>query len=675
MEIPESLKNRVSELRAELKRHAELYYVDDSPEISDFEYDRLFMELAAIEEKHPELQTADSPTHRIGGAPREGFIKIVHSEPMMSLDNALDKDELRSFYLKMGQALGMDSVEVLCEPKIDGLAVSLIYNNGVFISGATRGDGRVGEDITANLRTIKSLPLTLRDSSTGRLEVRGEICMDKKGFAVLNAAREEAGEPLFANPRNAAAGSVRQLDPKVTSTRKLKIYLYQIVDPKRHGIKSQKEMLETISRLGLPVQGSEHLCSSLEEVETYLDEWTEKRFKHPIDTDGVVVKLNDIELRTILGANSKAPRWAIAFKFPPEEKVTRITDIEITVGRTGTLTPTAVLEPVHLSGTVVRRAILHNQDEIDRKDIRIGDYVSVHKAGEIIPEVIRVEKDKRPAGTVPFRIPEICPVCGSSAVRLIGESAIKCTNRSCPAQIKEGITHFASRAAMDIRGLGEKIVSLLVEKGIVADFADLYNLNVDLLVPLERMGEKSARNILEAIEESKKRPLGALINALGIRNVGERTANDLAEKFRSLDLLSETAVNRTEELETMEGIGPVIADSLRTFFIEPHNSHVLLRLKKAGVNMVIDSPAKPRDDLPWSGLKFVLTGELSNMTRPEASEKIKALGGETSDSVSRKTNFVVTGEKPGSKLLKARSLGIEILEEEDFIKRLSEAQQ
>ncbi|NLX85426.1 MAG: NAD-dependent DNA ligase LigA [Synergistaceae bacterium] len=674
MAVPESLKKRVSELRAELKRHAELYYVLDSSEISDFEYDRLLRELAAIEEKHPELRTADSPTHRVGGAPREGFVKVGHSEPMMSLDNALEIEELRSFYVKTAQALGMKSVPVLCEPKIDGLAVSLIYENGIFTSGATRGDGRVGEDITANLRTIKSLPLTLRERVTGKLEVRGEICMDKKGFAALNSAREEAGEPLFANPRNAAAGSVRQLDPKVTAERKLKIYLYQIVDPKRHGIKSQKEMLEMISLIGLPVQGSERLCSNLKEVETYLEEWTEKRFEHPIDTDGVVVKLNDIGLRAMLGATSKAPRWAIAFKFPPEEKITRIIDIEVTVGRTGTLTPTAVLEPVHLSGTIVKRAVLHNQDEIDRKDIRIGDYVLVHKAGEIIPEVIRVEKERRPEGTVPFRIPEICPVCGSVAVRLSDEAAVKCTNRSCPAQIIEGMIHFASRAAMDIRGLGEKIVALLVEKGIVSDFADLYNIDVDLLVPLERMGEKSAGNILEAIKNSKKRPLGALINALGIRNVGERTANDLAEKFRSLELLSETAVNRTDELESMDGIGPVIAESLRVFFHEPHNAHVISRLKEAGVNMVIESPAKPRDDLPWSGLKFVLTGELSTMTRPEASEKIKALGGETSDNVSKKTDFVVAGERPGSKLLKARTLGIEILEEEDFIKRLSEAQ-
>ena len=674
MGVPESLKKRVSELRAELKRHAELYYVQDTPEITDFEYDQLLRELAAAEENYPELLTADSPTHRIGGAPREGFVKAEHSEPMMSLDNALDKDELRSFYVKTAQALGMESVEVLCEPKIDGLAVSLVYEDGIFTSGATRGDGRVGEDITANLRTIKSLPLKLRDMVRGRLEVRGEICMDKKGFAALNAAREEAGEPLFANPRNAAAGSVRQLDPKVTAARKLKIYLYQAVDPNRHGIKSQKEMLETISRLGLPVQGSERLCSSLKEVESYLEEWTEKRFEHPIDTDGVVVKLNDIAMRSMLGATSKAPKWAIAFKFPPEEKVTRIIDIEVTVGRTGTLTPTAVLEPVHLSGTVVRRAILHNQDEIDRKDIRIGDYVLVHKAGEIIPEVIRVEKGRRPEGTAPFRIPEICPVCGSRAVRLTGESAIKCSNRSCPAQIKEGISHFASRAAMDIRGLGDKIVALLVEKGIVSDFADLYMVSTEDLIPLERMGEKSARNITEAIEKSKKRPLGALINALGIRNVGERTANDLAEKFRSLELLSETAVNRTDEIESLEGIGPVIAESLRVFFLEPHNANVIRRLKEAGVNMAIESPVKIRDDLPWSGLKFVLTGELSSMTRSEASEKIRGLGGETSDSVSRKTDFVVTGENPGSKLLKARSLGIEVLEEEDFIKRLSEAQ-
>ena len=674
MAVPESLKNRASELRAELKRHAELYYVQDSPVISDFEYDKLLRELAEIEEKYPELLTADSPTRRIGGSPREGFVKVEHSEPMMSLDNALDREELRSFYIRMAQSTGSEGADVLCEPKIDGLAVSLIYEDGVFVSGATRGDGRVGEDITANLRTIKSLPLSLKEIIAGRLEVRGEVCMDKKGFAALNAAREESGEPLFANPRNAAAGSIRQLDPKVTSARKLRIYLYQIVRPEALGIRSQKEILETLRRLGLPVQGAERLCSSLPETESYLDEWTEKRFDHPIDTDGVVIKLNDISARERLGATSKAPRWAIAFKFPPEQKITRITDIEVTVGRTGTLTPTAVLEPVHLSGTVVRRAILHNQDEIDRKDIRIGDYVLVHKAGEIIPEVIKVAKERRPEGTHPFKIPEACPVCGSKAVRLPGEAAIKCSNRSCPAQLKEGISHFASRAAMDIRGLGEKIVSLLVDNGIVSDFADLYTLRAEDLVPLERMGEKSALNITDAIEKSKKRPLGAVINALGIRNVGEKTANDLAKKFRSLQLLSETAVSRTAQLESTEGIGPVIAESLRVFFTEGHNAHVIEKLRQAGVSMESEKPEESLQALPWNGMKFVLTGELSSMTRPEASEKIRALGGEISDSVSKKTNFVVTGDRPGSKLLKARTLGIEILEEEDFIKRLSEAQ-
>ena len=675
MEVPESLKKRVSELRAELKHHAELYYVQDSPEISDFEYDSILKELTLLEEKHPELITSDSPTKRIGGVPREGFQKVTHVEPMMSLDNALNRAELSAFYEKMCQNLGLQTALVLCEPKIDGLAVSLIYEDGVFINGATRGDGRVGEDITANLRTIKSLPPKLKEMVSGRLEVRGEVCIDKKGFAALNAAREEAEEPLFANPRNAAAGSLRQLDPKVTASRNLKIFLYQVVEPQRHGINSQKDMLQMIKYIGLPVQGSERLCSNLNEINAYLEEWMEKRFEHPIDTDGVVVKLDDIELRSHLGSTSKAPRWAVAFKFPPEEKVTRIIDIEVTVGRTGTLTPTAVLEPVHLSGTVVRRATLHNQDEIDKKDIRIGDYVLVYKAGEIIPGVIRVEKDRRPEGTMPFKMPEECPVCGSRAVRINGESAIKCTNKSCPAQIKEGISHFASRAGMDIRGLGDKIVAQLVDTGKVSNFADLYDLDVEAIIPLERMGELSASNIVGSIEGSKKRPLGALINALGIRNVGERTAFDLAVKFRSLEALSDASINNKDELGSMDGIGPVIAESLRAFFSEPHNAQMIKRLKEAEVNMMTEEPVQNRDDLPWRGLKFVLTGELSSMTRPEASEKIRALGGETSESVSKKTDFVVAGDRPGSKILKARTIGVQILEEDDFIKRLREAQQ
>ncbi len=674
MVLPESLKNRAEELRMEINRHAELYYEYDRPEISDFQYDALVRELQKIESDHPELITPDSPTHRVGGAPREGFVKVPHQVAMMSLDNALNKEELASFYEKLCISLEADPVPVLCEPKIDGLAVSLIYEDGMFISGSTRGDGHVGEDVTANLRTIRTMPLKLAEKIGGRLEVRGEVCIDKKGFAALNESRDEAGEPLFANPRNAAAGSLRQLDPKITAARNLNIYLYQVIEPDKHGIKSQKEMLDRIRSLGLPVQGAERLCRSLEDILKYLDMWAAKRFEHPIDTDGVVVKLDELKLREKLGATAKAPRWAIAFKFPPEEKLTFVKDIEITVGRTGTLTPTALLEPVHLSGTIVQRASLHNQDEIERKDVRIGDMVWVHKAGEIIPEVVCVDIDKRPADSRPYRIPDTCPVCASKVVRIHGEAAVKCPNKSCPAQIKEGIAHFASRVAMDIRGLGDMIIAKLVESGKIANVADLYSLDVFTLVSLERMGEKSAQNIIDSIEKSKNRPLWALINALGIRNVGERTAHDLAERFRSLDKLSKIAVERGNELESMDGIGPVIAESLYVFFSEPHNIEMLKRLKSAGLKFELESPAVNKNELKWNGLKFVLTGELSSMTRNEASERIRALGGLTAESVSKNINFVVVGENPGSKYLKAKTLGIPILDEEEFINKLTEAQ-
>ena len=669
MPLSESLIKRAEHLRAELARHSALYYVQDNPEISDFEYDSLMRELIELEKTSPELVRPDSPTQRVGGAPREGFVKVTHEAPMMSLDNALNREELRTFYEKLCLSLEAPSVPMLCEPKIDGLAVSLIYVDGIFVSGSTRGDGHVGEDVTANLKTIRTMPLQLAAPVPGLFEVRGEVCMDKKGFAALNERREEAGEPLFANPRNAAAGSLRQLDPKVTSSRNLKVFLYQVVEPEKHHIDSQQVMLERIKELGLPMQGAEALCFSIEEIEKYLDIWTEERFNHPIDTDGVVVKLNDLTARAALGATAKAPRWAIAFKFPPEEKLTQIRDIEITVGRTGTLTPTAVFEPVHLSGTVVKRANLHNQDEIDRKDIRIGDFVLVRKAGEIIPEVVKVDLSKRLLDSVPYKIPDACPVCGSHALRLKGEAAVKCPNVSCPAQIKEGISHFASRAAMDIRGLGDKIVAQLVESGKIKDVADLYALDAQTLIPLERMGEKSAQNIVDSIEKSKNRPLGALINALGIRNVGVRIANDLAERFRSLDMLRSVSVHNEGDLEATEGIGPIIAESLHAFFSEPHNAATADRLRNFGVNCEMKEAA-PADDLPLSGLKFVLTGELSSMGRTEAAEKIIALGGHTAESVSKKTNYVVVGDKPGSKYIKAQLLGIEILDEEAFLKLL-----
>lgn len=666
-------KERAARLREELTRHARLYYENDAPEISDFEYDGLMRELIALEEKYPELVTPDSPTHRVGGAPREGFAKVEHPNPMMSLENALDKAELASFYTKLCEALHESEVEVLCEPKIDGLAVSLIYEDGLFVSGSTRGDGRTGEDVTANLRTIRTLPLRLAKPLQGLFEVRGEVCIDKKGFEALNAAREEQGLSLFANPRNAAAGSLRTLDPKETARRNLKIYLYQIIDPEKYDIKTQQQMLHEIRALGLPMQGGERLCDSLEEVGAYLDEWETKRFEHPIDTDGVVVKLNSIALRPVLGVTAKAPKWAIAFKFPPEEKLTQIKEIEVTVGRTGVLTPTAVFDPVHLAGTTVRRAGLHNQDDIDRKDVRVGDWIWVRKAGEIIPEVVRVEYEKRPEGTEPFLIPDNCPVCGAAALRLPGEAAKKCTNVSCGAQVRERLIHFASRGAMDITGLGEKLIDQLVEKGLLKNCADIYELKEDQLAALDRMGEKSAANIAEAIEKSKSRPLGAVINALGISNVGEKTAGDLAERYRSLDLLAKTAVDSEPALEQTDGIGPVVAQSLHAWFVEPHNEELLARLKAAGVRFEEEGPAADRAALPWNGLKFVLTGELTSMTRSEAGDKIKALGGATADSVSKKTSFVVVGEAPGSKYQKAQKLGVPILDEAQFLEKLKEA--
>lgn len=672
MSAPEDLKSRAEQLRVELAHHAQLYYEQDSPEISDFQYDSLVRELQKIETTYPELVTPDSPTHRIGGAPREGFTKVEHPSPMMSLDNALNREELKNYYEKLCQSLEVTAIPVLCEPKIDGLAVSLIYEDGFFKSGSTRGNGHVGEDVTPNLKTIRTMPLSLHEKIDGLVEVRGEVCMDKKDFAILNAAREESGEAMFANPRNAAAGSLRQLDPKITASRRLSVYLYQIIEPEKYGVASQQNMLDKLRTWGLPVQGSEKLCTCLDDIYGYLDIWTEGRFEHPIDTDGVVVKLNELRLRDGLGATSHAPRWAIAFKFPPEEKLTRVLDIEVTVGRTGTLTPTAVFDPVHLSGTVVQRASLHNQDELDRKDVRIGDMIWVHKAGEIIPEVVRVELGKRPENSVPFKIPNVCPVCGSKAMRISGEAAVKCTNVSCPAQIKEGIAHFASRQAMDIRGLGEKIIAQLVDSGKIKNVADLYSLNVMELALLDRMGAKSAQNIIDSIERSKARPLGALVNALGIHNVGERTAQDIAERFRSLDVIAKKSVEEESSMESIDGIGPIIAESMSVFFSEPHNKELMSRLRIAGVKFEMDEPLVLKDRLPWNGLKFVLTGELSSMTRNEASEKIRALGGQAVSSVSSKTDYVVVGTAPGSKYLKAKELGITILDEEAFVNKLNE---
>ncbi|MGI6443177.1 MAG: NAD-dependent DNA ligase LigA [Synergistaceae bacterium] len=664
-------KKRADFLREQLNRHAQLYYEKDNPEISDREYDKLFRELQNIEEAYPDLITPDSPTHRIGGEPRVGFVKVKHEIPMMSLDNAFNQEEVISFYERLEKMLSLTSPKVTCEPKIDGVAISLVYIDGLFVSGATRGNGSVGEDVTDNLKTVRTLPLKLSELIKGRLEVRGEVCIDKEDFVLLNDAREEAGEPLFANPRNAAAGSLRQLDSKVTATRKLKVYLYQIIDPQEIGVKSQMETFDKLSRLGLPIQGEQQLCKNLGEIMQYLDMWSDKRILHKIDTDGVVIKLDNIELRDVLGVTAKAPRWSIAYKFAPEEKQTLIKDIEVTVGRTGTLTPTAVFEPLHLSGTIVQRANLHNQDEINRKDIRIGDTVTVHKAGEIIPQVIGVDFSKRKGDSKPYFLPESCPVCGARTLRLPGESVLKCTNISCAAQIKERIVHFASRQAMDIKGLGDKIITQLVETKKIANIADIYSLDEPSLIVLDRVETKLAHNILKSIENSKNRPLYALINALGIRNVGEKMARVLAEKFMSLDNLMKVAAEDENKLEKMDGIGPIIAKSLSSFFTEPHNTDVIDRLRMAGVNLEATEHVEGREKLPWYGQRFVLTGTLSSMTRIQATESIVKYGGQTTENISKNTDFILVGSNPGSKYDKAVALKITVLSEEEFMERLN----
>lgn len=662
----EQIRKRISFLQTELARHSMLYYTNDAPEISDYEYDALFAELKHLEEQYPQYKTATSPTQRVGGKVLEGFKKITHTTPMMSLDNALNKGALSEFIAKINDYFGANC-EFLCEPKIDGLAVSCIFQDGLFVEGATRGNGVIGEDVTENLKTVKNLPLKLPLPISGRLEVRGEACIDKIGFEKLNDSREEEGLALFANPRNAAAGSLRTLDTRETAKRNLKIFFYQVVEPEKWGIKTQKEMLAFIENLGLPCQGSHALATSEAEIVSYLDNWANLRHSHAIDTDGVVVKLNDIALRSSLGSTSHAPRWAIAFKFPPEEKLTQIKNFEVTVGRTGVLTPTAVFDPIRLAGTTVRRASLHNQDEIDRLDVGIGDFVWVRKAGEIIPEVIRVEKEKRPFGVSKFVIPNVCPVCGATATRNSEEVAIRCQNSSCPAQLKQKLSYFASRDAMNITGLGEKLVAQLIDKGIFKNAADIYKTSIKIYSLMDKMGEKSASNLVNAIEESKKRPLSALINALGISNIGQKTAEDLANHFGTLDKLAHTALCDTESLSSIDGIGEILASSIKTWFSQEQNKNLIEELRSFGLNFGSEEDvhkATPQTEI--TGKKFVLTGELEGFTRKYAEEIIKRMGGLTSSSVSSKTDFVLAGTAAGSKLTKAQELGVKIINEEDF---------
>ncbi len=663
--VPSEVLKRYQDLKEAIAGHDYLYYVLDRPEIDDDGYDALMRELLRLEAEQPSLISPDSPSRRVGGKPIDGFEKVRHSQPMLSLDDVFDLQELEG-YLRRAQG-SAEPFPWACELKIDGLAVSLTYVEGVFVKGATRGDGTVGEDVTSNLLTVKSLPLKLKGPVPPVLEVRGEVYLSKRRFARLNEEREELGEPLFANPRNAAAGGLRQLDPKVAASRGLDLFVYYVVDPSSLGLESQGEVLRWLEDRGFPVQRAWKLCEDLEQVKDFISLWQEDRFSLPYVTDGVVVKADPLSQWERLGRTARAPRWAVAYKYPPEEKATRLVDIEISVGRTGALTPVAILDPVNLAGSVVRRASLHNQDEISAKDVRIGDTVVVRKAGEIIPEIVSVDLSHRTGSEEPFEMPQFCPVCGSKAVRLPDEAALRCPNRSCPAQMNEEIRHFASRGCMDIRGLGERVAAQLVESGLVKDLADIYELREEQLASLDRMGPKSASNLVLAIRASKDRPLTALIAGLGIRHVGKGVADVLADRYRSMEALGMVSA---EELSQADGIGPVIGASVVAFFSDPKNKETLRRLRDLGVKLESEGGASKGNSL--EGLTFVFTGELERSSRAEAQDLVKSLGGKATSSVSKKTDYVVAGASAGSKLDKALSLGVSVLDEEGFYSLLEE---
>lgn len=654
------IKKRVDELHKLLHEYGHAYYVLDNPIVSDAVYDQLLQELIAIEKEHPELITPDSPTQRVGGEPLAGFKKVTHTYPMLSLSNAFNETDLRDFDRKVRQSIG-EQFNYVCELKIDGLAINLRYENGVFVQGTTRGDGSVGEDITTNLKTINTVPLKLKEPVT--IEVRGEAYMPKQSFENLNKERAEKGEDLFANPRNAAAGSLRQLDPKVTASRNLSTFIYAIAgDGEAYGIDSHAEMLNYLETLGFNINKEKEVCETIDDVLAFINKWTENRPNLPYEIDGIVIKVNRYAHQEELGYTAKSPRWAIAYKFPAEEVLTKIIDIELTVGRTGVVTPTAILEPVLIAGSTVGRASLHNEDLIREKDIRIGDTVIVHKAGDIIPEVVGVILEQRPEGTEPYQLPPDCPACGSKLVRIDDEVAIRCINPSCPAQIVEGIKHFVSRNAMNIDGLGEKIVTQLLNEQYIQDVADLYHLEVESLMKLERMGERSAMNLVDAIERSKENSLERLLFGLGIRHVGEKAAKLIAAEFETMDRLMKATV---DELIAIDEIGEKIAESVVSYFQNEKAIELIDRLKSVGVNMTYKGKREQIEvsDSPFTGKTIVLTGKLEQLTRNEAKAKIEALGGKVTGSVSKKTDLVIAGLDAGSKLVKAQELGIEVWDE------------
>ncbi|MEJ2107839.1 MAG: NAD-dependent DNA ligase LigA [Acidiferrobacteraceae bacterium] len=659
----------IEDLRRQIEHHNYLYYVLDRPEIPDAEYDRLMRRLQELEAAHPDLVTPESPTQRVGAKPLKQFAEVRHTIPMLSLNNAFSDEEAEEFDRRARERLGEERIHYVAEPKLDGLAIAVVYENGALTRAATRGDGTTGEDVTLNVRTIESVPLRLRGKHIPELlEVRGEVYMPHKGFAELNKRQVKRGEKTFANPRNAAAGSLRQLDPRITAERPLEMYCYGVGEvrgadlPDRHS-----KILEQLRDWGLRVSPEIKVVRGIDACLDYHRDLLDKRETLPYDIDGVVYKVDRIEQQQELGFVARAPRWALAHKFPAEEEMTKLRDIEVQVGRTGAVTPVARLEPVSVGGVTVTNATLHNEDEIERKDVRIGDTVIVRRAGDVIPEVVGVVKSKRPRNAKKFRMPKKCPVCGSEVERLEGEAVARCTGGLfCPAQRREAIKHFASRRALDIEGLGDKLVEQLDEQGLVKDVAGLYGLSLEQVAGLERMAEKSAQNLLDALEDSKETTLARFIYALGIGQVGEATARNLARHFGNLPALQKASL---EDLEEVPDVGEVVAESIHTFFRQAHNKEVIQRLQKAGVHWKDEQPVSKAKQ-PLAGQTFVLTGTLDSMTRDEAKDRLQALGAKVSGSVSKKTNYVVVGAEPGSKAAKAEALGVTMLDEAAFARLL-----
>ncbi|WP_336637021.1 NAD-dependent DNA ligase LigA [Lysinibacillus fusiformis] len=662
------IEQRIAELNKLLHEYGYAYYVLDKPVVADSVYDQLLHELIALEEANPSLIFPDSPTQRVGGTVVEGFKKVTHDYPMLSLSNAFNEADLQEFDRKVRQAIG-DHFSYVCELKIDGLAISLKYENGVFVQGATRGDGVVGEEITANLKTIHAIPLRLKEPIT--IEVRGEAYMPKKSFEKLNAQRADNGEELFANPRNAAAGSLRQLDPKIAASRQLSTFIYAIGgDGEVYSIDGHAEMLDYLEDLGFPSNKERQRCSTIEEVMAFIEHWTENRPHLAYEIDGIVIKVDRYAQQDELGYTAKSPRWAIAYKFPAEEVVTTLLDIDLTVGRTGVVTPTAILTPVQVAGTTVQRASLHNEDLIREKDIRLGDTVIIRKAGDIIPQVVGVLIEQRPENSVPFEMPQNCPVCDSELIRIEGEVALRCVNPACFAQIAESIKYFVSRNAMNIDGLGDKVVEQLLRADLIHDVSDLYHLTIEQLVELERMGEKSATNLVNAIQASKENSMERLLIGLGIRHVGEKAAKIVSEQFGSMEAVMAAT---EEQLVAIYEIGDKMASSLVEYFSNDDARAVIERLAEVGVNMTFKGKKVEVvvGDSPFAGKTIVLTGKLEQLTRNEAKAKIEELGGTVTGSVSKKTDLVIAGEDAGSKLAKAEQLGIEVWNEENLIEQLN----